>query len=282
MNPYSQSVGGQSVTKSLMAHNNVALDQTSWSRATFVLPVQVPAPSSIGDAIRAARRRHRLTQEQWAELADTSTRTVRETEYGSGSTRIATVADVADVLGLTLVRAVDDSYAGGYGNSKWAGEVLLREAHDRHGLPVTVFRSDFILAHREYAGRLNVSDMFTRLMLSLVLTGIAPHSFYRTDDQNRRQRAHYDGLPVDFVATAITEIGLESSSGFRTFNAVNPHDDDISLDTFVDWLIESGHHIQRIDYDEWFARVGYRAACASRAAPTELATAPAARFPTPR
>ena len=35
---------------------------------------------------------------------------------------------------------VDGGYANGYGNSKWAGEVLLREAHDLCGLPVSVFR----------------------------------------------------------------------------------------------------------------------------------------------
>ncbi|MFE7796751.1 helix-turn-helix transcriptional regulator [Nocardia sp. NPDC057440] len=57
---------------------------------------------SIGRAIRTARRRHRLTQEQLAELAGTSTRTVREIEHGSGSTSIATVAAVADAVGLTL------------------------------------------------------------------------------------------------------------------------------------------------------------------------------------
>ncbi|MFE3984940.1 helix-turn-helix transcriptional regulator [Nocardia tengchongensis] len=60
------------------------------------------AVSGIGDAIHTARRRHRLTQEQLAELAGTSTRTVREIEHGSGSTSIATVAAVADVVGLTL------------------------------------------------------------------------------------------------------------------------------------------------------------------------------------
>jgi hypothetical protein len=32
--------------------------------------------------------------------------------------------------------AVDESYANGYGNSKWAGEVLLPEAHDCCALPV--------------------------------------------------------------------------------------------------------------------------------------------------
>ncbi|MFQ6329495.1 helix-turn-helix transcriptional regulator [Nocardia sp. CWNU-33] len=57
---------------------------------------------SIGRAIRTARRRHRLTQEQLAELAGTSTRTVRGIEHGSGSTSIATVVAVADAVGLTL------------------------------------------------------------------------------------------------------------------------------------------------------------------------------------
>lgn len=31
---------------------------------------------------------------------------------------------------------INDDYANGYGNSKWGGEVLLREAHDLAGLPV--------------------------------------------------------------------------------------------------------------------------------------------------
>jgi fatty acid CoA ligase FadD9 len=36
---------------------------------------------------------------------------------------------------------------------------------------------------------------------------------------------------------------------------MNPHDDGISLDVFVDWLIAAGHDIRRIDdHDEWFAR----------------------------
>ena len=38
-----------------------------------------------------------------------------------------------------------------------------------------------ILAHTRYAGQLNVPDAFTRLILSLLATGIAPRSFYETD-----------------------------------------------------------------------------------------------------
>ncbi|MFX0576255.1 carboxylic acid reductase [Nocardia nepalensis] len=160
-----------------------------------------------------------------------------------------------DIREISPARAIDDSYANGYGNSKWAGEVLLREAHELCGLPVAVFRSDMILAHSRFGGQLNVPDMFTRLLLSLVATGIAPYSFYETDADGKRQRAHYDGLPADFTAAAITTLGAEARNGFQTFDVLNPHDDGISLDEFVDWLIESGHPIRRIDdYREWFTR----------------------------
>ena len=64
----------------------------------------------------------------------------------------------ADIRVISPTRTIDASYANGYGNSKWAGEVLLREAHDLSGLPVAVFRCDMIMANPTYAGQLNVSD----------------------------------------------------------------------------------------------------------------------------
>src|SRR5262249_44590142 len=129
------------------------------------------------------------------------------------------------------------------------------EAHDLCGLPVAVFRSDMILAHSRYAGQFNVPDVFTRLLLSLLVTGLAPTSFYVTDSEGNRQRAHYDGLPADFTAESITVLGPRVASGFETFDVLNPHDDGISLDEFVDWLIEAGHPIERIeDHGEWFRR----------------------------
>ena len=65
----------------------------------------------------------------------------------------------ADIRVINPTRTIDDRYANGYGTSKWAGEVLLREANDLCGLPVAVFRCDMILADPTYAGQLNVSDM---------------------------------------------------------------------------------------------------------------------------
>ena len=162
----------------------------------------------------------------------------------------------ADIRQISAIREINDNYANGYGNSKWAGEVLLREAHDLANLPVSVFRCDMILADTTYAGQLNLPDMFTRLMLSLVATGIAPVSFYELDADGNRQRAHYDGLPVEFIAESISTLGAQVVDGFETYHVMNPHDDGIGLDEYVDWLIEADLPLGRVagDYAAWLRR----------------------------
>jgi fatty acid CoA ligase FadD9 len=243
---------------------NLGLDQATWERlaqtvdsivhpaalVNHVLPYdQLFGPNVVGTA-------------ELIRLAITSRikpMTYLSTVAVALSVDPADFVEDGDIRDVSPVRPIDDSYANGYANSKWAGEVLLREAHDLCRLPVAVFRSDLILAHSRYAGQLNVPDVFTRLIFSLLATGIAPRSFYQTDAAGNRPRAHYDGLPVDFVAESITTLGEQcattSSWEFRSFDVMNPHDDGISLDVFVDWLIDAGHHIQRIDdYAEWLAR----------------------------
>ncbi|GIZ99518.1 putative fatty-acid-CoA ligase FadD [Tsukamurella sp. TY48] len=146
-----------------------------------------------------------------------------------------------------------DAYANGYAVSKWAGEVLLHEAADLAGLPVRVFRSDMILAHSRFHGQFNAVDQFTRLLLSIAETGLAPRSFYAPDASGHRP--HYDGLPVDFTAEAITTLSAAGREGYRTFHVLNANDDGVSLDSFVEWIEASGREIERIDdYDTWFTR----------------------------
>ncbi|MFD6198493.1 amino acid adenylation domain-containing protein [Mycobacteriaceae bacterium NPDC060252] len=163
--------------------------------------------------------------------------------------------ETADIRDISPTRAVDGSYANGYANSKWAGEVLLREAHDRCGLPVSVFRSSMVMADTSYAGQLNVADTVSRMVLSIMATGVAPESFYRLDAHGKRQRAHFDGLPVEFVAESIATLGAQVVDGFETYHVMNPHDDGIGIDQYVDWLIEAGHPIERVsDFGNWLVQ----------------------------
>lgn len=165
----------------------------------------------------------------------------------------AAAEESSDIRAACPAYAIDATYANGYAAGKWAGEVLLREAHDTFGLPVAVFRSNLILAHPRYRGQLNIPDVFTRLLLSVLATGTAPGSFYAEDSTGGD--AHYDALPVDFTAQAITALGDGARAGHQTYNVVNPHEDGISLDTFVDWLAADGHPLTRVhDYDIWLRR----------------------------
>jgi thioester reductase-like protein len=154
--------------------------------------------------------------------------------------------------------------AAGYSASKWAGERLLRELHDRLGVPARVYRPSRILAHSEYPGQINIEDAFTRLLHGIVTTSLAPRSFYA-----RRRPAkggNYDGLPVDAVARSIAALstGPIERPGYIEYHVVNPHRG-ADLDVIVDWVKSAGYRIERIDdYAAWYRAFENRLRALSR------------------
>ena len=154
---------------------------------------------------------------------------------------------------LPSVPLTDDSYAAGYATSKWACEVLIQDAQRRFGLPGKIFRGDMMMPHSAYRGQVNVPDVMTRLLYSIVITGLAPDTFYELADDGSKAHAHYDGLPVDYVADSIVGIGQSEDSETRVYHVSNyHHDDGISLDVLVDWVESAGFAIERIpDFDDW-------------------------------
>ena len=171
---------------------------------------------------------------------------------GAGLARAEPVREDESGGALWGERPVNSGYAVGYSTSKWAGEVLLEDLAERFGLPIAVLRCSMIMAHREYAEQVNATDLLTRLFTGIVSTGLAPRSF----EQGGEAGQHFDGLPVDFVAHAVTSITRDPKAGYRTFHVVNPHwDDGVSLDVLVDWIAEAGYPIEREpDYARWLAR----------------------------
>ncbi|MGB1158755.1 MAG: thioester reductase domain-containing protein [Porticoccaceae bacterium] len=151
---------------------------------------------------------------------------------------------------------LSDRYAMGYGVSKWAGEQLLQQASEKFNLPVSVFRGDMMLPHQTHKGQINPADMFTRLLFSVIATGLAPYSFYQLSSNQLKQSAHYDGTPVDVVSAVLIGSAEKLHAGYRVFNISNYHvEDNCSLDAFVDWVESAGYPVTRVnDHAEWLVR----------------------------
>jgi fatty acid CoA ligase FadD9 len=92
--------------------------------------------------------------------------------------------------------------------------------------------------------------MFTRLLYSLIATGVAPASFYKHGAIN------YDGLPVDLVASSVVNVRRSGDDGVTVMNIHNYNSgNDFSLDAIVNWIRAAGHEIEAIkDYDDWYQR----------------------------
>ncbi|WP_156763606.1 non-ribosomal peptide synthetase, partial [Mycobacterium scrofulaceum] len=239
---------------------NLGLDERTWQRLVDTVDLIVDAAALVNGALPYSELfgPNVVGTAELIRLALTGKLKpysyVSTANVGDGVEAAAFTED-ADIRAISPTRVIEGGYSNGYATSKWAAEVLLREANDLCELPVSVFRCDMILADTSYAGQLNLSDIFTRMVLSIAATGVAPRSFYRLDAEGNRQRSHFDALPVEFVAEAITTLGGRAVDGFETYHVMNPHDDGIGIDQYVDWLIEAGYPIERIDdFGEWLRR----------------------------
>lgn len=150
---------------------------------------------------------------------------------------------------------LSDRYASGYATSKWAGELLLKRANEQFELPINIFRCNMILPDRELKGVMNKSDMLSRMLYSIVKTGLVPDSFY--DQKEIEKTPHYDGVAVDVLSKAIVQIYQKQSSGkYEVYHSINYLMDDVSMDSFVDWIESAGYSITRLpDHSEWYDRM---------------------------
>ncbi|MGD1174436.1 SDR family oxidoreductase, partial [Mycobacterium seoulense] len=172
---------------------NLGLDPQTWQRLAETVDLIVDAAALV-NAVLSYRELFGPNVMGTAELIRFALTTkikpytyVSTSDVGRQVERSLFTED-ADIRVISPTRTIDGSLANGYGNSKWAGEVLLREAHDLCGLPVAVFRSGMILADTTYAGQLNVPDTVTRMVLGVLATGVAPSSFFQLDAEGNRQR----------------------------------------------------------------------------------------------
>ncbi len=151
---------------------------------------------------------------------------------------------------------LDGSYANGYIASKWACEQLLRSTHAATGLPIRILRSGLVLPDRHLAGERNPDDILSRLIHSLLLTGLAPPAFCVTDATGQEAGFRASGLPVDELAQAIVALGDFAPEGFHRLTLGGPADGCFPLEALVERIEAAGFPLERTaSYGEWLERI---------------------------
>lgn len=125
---------------------------------------------------------------------------------------------------------------GGYGQSKWVAEELMRAAAKR-GVPMTIFRPDNILGD-QINGILNTSDMTYSLVRAIFKMESVPDIEIMGGI-----------VPVDFVSDAILYLSHQASSFGKTF-----HLSTLKQSNFVEifkMISDMGVPINQIPFEQW-------------------------------
>jgi len=137
-----------------------------------------------------------------------------------------------------------DGLWGGYHQSKWVADRLVRAAR-RRGLPVSVHRPARVTGDSR-TGAGNPDDYFTRLLATFAQVGAVP------------ELAHDEDLaPVDHIAAAIGRLTRRPDALGRDFHYYNPRT--VTYPQIADALRDRGRPVRLLPYPQWRAEVLRRA-----------------------
>jgi amino acid adenylation domain-containing protein/thioester reductase-like protein len=126
--------------------------------------------------------------------------------------------------------------AGGYAQSKWVAEMLIRSAGDR-GLPVAIYRPGTISGDSR-SGQANLKDFANSLIKGSIQLGAVP-----------RADGAVNLAPVDFVGRAIVWLSRRRESLGKTFHLVNPQP--IAAPVLFAWIRDVGYPLDEIPPETW-------------------------------
>lgn len=125
---------------------------------------------------------------------------------------------------------------GGYNQSKWVAEQLVRLAGDR-GIPVCIYRLGRISGHSQ-TGVFNPNDFLYRLIMGCVELGGAPEGDMLLNI-----------IPIDYASRAIVHLSQKPDSIGKAFHLVHPQPTSSNL--LIENLRSRGYSIQRLSSEEW-------------------------------
>lgn len=134
-------------------------------------------------------------------------------------------------------RPTIEGLRGGYAQSKWVAEALLRTAAER-GLATAVHRTARISGHSRTGAISNWQDLLLRLIRACVVLGARP-----------RLDLHFALLPVDYVSRVIVRLAEQGQTIGRSYNISHPRP--IAWDELIDMVGEHGYPMRTLPYDAW-------------------------------
>jgi thioester reductase-like protein len=129
---------------------------------------------------------------------------------------------------------------GGYAQSKWVAEKLVTLAGQR-GLPVSIYRLGPVSGHSQ-TGVFNVNDFLYRLILGYIQLKSAPEG-----------EMILDIMPVDYATGAIAYLSKHPQSWGKAFHLIHPSP--VSSNLLFEHLCSLGYPIERIPYQQWYAKL---------------------------
>ncbi|NEP00463.1 MAG: AMP-binding protein, partial [Symploca sp. SIO2E9] len=129
---------------------------------------------------------------------------------------------------------------GGYGQSKWVAEKLLKTAYSL-GIPVSIYRPGTISGHSK-TGAYNADQVLGRLLKSFIEQGIAPNL-----------NLEFELTPVDYISQAIVYLSKQKESLGKNFHLINPKC--LSIGELVELIASLGYPIKQVDYSQWESKL---------------------------
>jgi len=137
------------------------------------------------------------------------------------------------------------SLTGGYKQSKWVAEQLIRLAHQR-GLPACIYRPARIVGHSKIQVMNNFKDLFCSFLKACVLLRKCP-----------TLQATLNLVPVDYVTQALIYLSRQATSLNKTFHLCNPQP--IAWSSLFNHLRACGCFLEEVDYPRWLNELSQRA-----------------------
>ncbi len=135
------------------------------------------------------------------------------------------------------IPTIDESFKGGYKQSKWVAEQLVREAQQR-GLPASIYRLGRVLGHSEMGILGTVKDLICIVLKGCIQLGQFP-----------KVETNINLIPCDYTVQAIAKLSQNSCSDYHTFHLYNPSSMPWSDILMV--LQNLGYQLEEVSYQTW-------------------------------